>query len=442
MSFFAVPLSGLNASQSALQSVSSNLSNVNTDGYKDQNVTFSDIFAETGITNGALDPLQTGGGVATASTTSNFTTQAASATGISSNMALDGNGFFVVQQTNGTVAYSRAGDFTTNKAGQLVAPDGSLVLGYPAKNGVVDTAAPLGPLNTATGLTTTPVASTQFTANVNLDATSAVGTVVASPIHVTDSLGQVQNLTVNYTKTGANTWTYAVTVPSSSLASPTDKTQPTQTVTAKSNANPAGPGDGNITFDQSGNLTYPVVTTTDASGKTTSAPATIAISIPGLADGAAPMNLNWNLAGASGASTLTQADLPSGTSSQNANGGAAGTLSGYSVEADGTIQGTFSNGATLALGQVAVATVANTQGLAQVGNNLFQVTAGSGQANVGIAGTGGRATIQGGSVEGSNVNVANEFSKMIVAQQAYQANAKVVTTFNQVEQATIAMLQG
>ncbi len=428
MSFFAVPLSGLNASQSSLQAISSNLANTNTDGYKDQNVTFSDLFAQSGATNGALDPVQVGQGVRTASTTSNFTDGPTSATNISSNMALSGDGFFVVQQTNGAVAYSRAGDFTANKSGQLVAPDGSLVLGYPAQNGVVQTASALQPLNVGTGLTSPASATTEFNADINLDANTAVGA-TASPssiINTFDSLGEQQVLTINYTRT-ASGWSYEVTVPTSTLTPPSTPPSP-----------PAGPNttvaSGNLTFDSSGNLTSPVI----AGGK----PGSISIAVPPLADGSAPLNINWNLGDSSGRSTVTQTSLATATANTVSDGRQAGTLHDYSVEKDGTIEGSFSNGATIALGQVAVATVENTQGLQQIGNNLFQVTAGSGQAQVGLAGTGGRATIVGGSVEGSNVDVASEFSKMIVAQQSYQANAKVVSTLNQVSQATLAMIQG
>jgi flagellar hook protein FlgE len=114
---------------------------------------------------------------------------------------------------------------------------------------------------------------------------------------------------------------------------------------------------------------------------------------------------------------------------------------GYTIGSDGTIQGTFSSGKTLALGQVAVATFANNQGLSAIGNNDFQATVASGNAVLGTAGTGGRGVITGGAVEQSNVDVATEFSKLIVAQQAYSASAKAVTTFHEVEQATMQMLQ-
>ena len=124
MSFFGIPVSGLNASQSALQAVSQNLANSDTDGYKDQSVTFADMFAQSGISNGAGDPIQPGAGVLTSSTTSNFSNGTPTATDIPSNMALQGNGFFVVQQPGGNIAYSRAGDFTQNNQGQLAAPYG------------------------------------------------------------------------------------------------------------------------------------------------------------------------------------------------------------------------------------------------------------------------------------------------------------------------------
>ena len=158
------------------------------------------------------------------------------------------------------------------------------------------------------------------------------------------------------------------------------------------------------------------------------------------ADGAAAMPLTWNLETA-GTPTITQTSTASATSATSTNGFASGTLSTYAVQPDGTINGTFSSGQTLALGQVAVASFSNNQGLVDVGNNNYQASAASGAAVVGVAGTGGRGTVIGGSVEQSNVNIATEFAKLIVAQQAYSANAKSITTFNQVSQATIAMLQ-
>ncbi|HET6218388.1 MAG TPA: flagellar hook protein FlgE [Acidobacteriaceae bacterium] len=427
MGSFSTPLSGLTAAQSQLQSVSNNLANIDTDGFKDQNLTFSDVFSQTSTTNGSGDPVQTGSGVVVSSTDSNFTEGSLNATGTASNMALSGNGFFVTQSASGFPGYTRAGDFTTNKSGQIVTPSGDLVLGYPAVNGVVNTATALQPLQVGTGEVSPAVASTTINISANLNASSVPGDTASSTLQAYDSLGAAHTLTVTYTMTAPNTWTYAVTIPSADF-SPAGTT-PNTTV-----------GSGTLNFSSG------VLVSTEPAGGTATVPpsAGIALTIPPtgstFADGAAALPINWNLETA-GTPTITQTATASSTSATSTNGFASGTLQSYTVQSDGTIEGTFSSGQTLALGQVAVASFANVQGLADVGNNDFQSTAASGAAVVGLAGTGGRGTIVGGSVEQSNVNIATEFAKLIVAQQAYSANAKTITTFNQVSQATIAMLQ-
>jgi flagellar hook protein FlgE len=180
--------------------------------------------------------------------------------------------------------------------------------------------------------------------------------------------------------------------------------------------------------------------TFNSSGQLTSPTGSIAVSIPGLTDGAAPLNLNWNLEDASGNPTITQTSAASATTASSQNGYPSATLSSYSVSTDGTITGTFSNGQTNALGVVALANFANTEGLVQVGGNAYQASTASGTALYGTAGSGGLGIITGGSVEASNVDVATEFGKMIVAQQAYQANAKTITTMDQIVQTTMQML--
>ena len=411
MGSFGIPLSGLIASQDALSTVSNNLANLNTVGYKDQSVSFSDIFAQSSSINGANDPIQTGLGVNLAQTTSNFSDGGTSATGVPSNMALSGNGFFVAQQQNGSLAYTRAGDFTTNKNGQLTTPTGALVMGYPATNGVVSTAAPLQPLQIGTGLVSPATATKNFSFTTNLNSSAAVGTVYPATISVYDSLGATHTLTVDFTKMANNQWNYSVNAPTADTGAATTQI-----------------ASGSMTFDADGNLTAPT--------------GNVAISVPTLTDGAAPMSMNWNLTDANGNSSITQTAVDSAESSPIQDGSASGTLTKYAVLTDGTLEGTFSNGQTAALGQVAVATFNNQQGLSQIGNNFFQPTSGSGAAQIGIAGTGGAGTITGGSVENSNVDVAAEFANMIVAQQAYQANAKTVTTLNQISQSTLQMVTG
>jgi flagellar hook protein FlgE len=226
---------------------------------------------------------------------------------------------------------------------------------------------------------------------------------------VYDSLGESHALSVTYTNAAPNSWNYSITLP----AADTGGTgAPTQVAS------------GTLTFNSSGVLTSPTGSVSP-------------INITGLADQAAPITLSWGLADSSGNPLITQQDTASATSDPTQNGYTAGTLSGYSVLPDGTVQGQFSNSQTLAIGQIAVASFANNQGLIPVQNNNYQASFASGAPVVGQATVGGDGTITGGSVEESNVDLATEFSNMIVAQQGYQASAKVLTTFNQVSQALL-----
>jgi flagellar hook protein FlgE len=414
MSAFTVPLSGLAAESSALNVIGNNLANLNTDGYKDQDTTFSDIFNQMASTSGNGDPIQMGSGVQVGEVVSNYSNGTVNATGIDSNMALQGNGFFVVQDaTSGQNSYTRDGDFTVNAQGDLTTSDGQLVLGYPAVDGVVSSAATPVAINVNQQATLPGSATTSFQMTTNLDATGGVGSTFSTPITVYDSLGNSQTVTVNFTNTGTNAWSYTVTVPSSALTGGTGTTTQVST--------------GTLTFDSSGNLLTP---TSPVTG----------IDINKLADGAANLSLSWDLTGTGGSSLLTQQATTSATAATSQNGYGVGTLTSYSVLPDGTIQGQFTNNQSLSLGQVAVASFANVQGLEQLGNGNLTATAASGAAIIGKAEAGGNGNIVGGSVEESNVNLSTEFSNMIVAQQGYEANAKVLTTMDQLSQATIQLI--
>jgi len=412
MSAFSIPLSGLAASSSSLNVIADNLANLNTDGYKDQSLTFGSVFNEVQGTSGNGDPIQIGSGVQTESTVSNFANGSVNSTGISSNMALQGNGFFVVQGNNST-EYTRNGAFTVNSQGQIADAQGNLVMGFPAVNGVIQTSSVLAPITVTDSSVFPANATTNFQMTTNLNADSTAGTVYSAPMTVYDSLGNAHNLTINYTNTGANAWTYQVTIPGADVGAPG---APVQLAT------------GNLTFGTNGALTNPVGTIPG-------------IAINGLTDGAANMNVTWNLNGAGGAPTLTQEAASSATTASTQDGYSAGSLTGYSILPNGTVQGTFSNNQTLVLGQVAIASFANNQGLTQVSGGDYQASFASGTPIIGQAGIGGNGTITGGAVEGSNVNLSTEFANMIVAQQGYEANAKVLTTLDQVSQATLQVIQ-
>jgi len=184
---------------------------------------------------------------------------------------------------------------------------------------------------------------------------------------------------------------------------------------------------GTLTFDSSGNLVSP---TTNLSN----------ITYTGLSDNAAPMNMTWDLFNAEGAGNISQTDAVSAQSAQDQNGYPSGEYQSFTIGSDGTISANFSNGQNQTVGQIALATVSNLQGLADVGSTEYQSTVASGVATVGVAGAGGRGTLEGSSLEASNVNISTEFSDLIVAQRAFEANAKSVTTFDTVTQETINMI--
>ena len=153
MSAFSIPLSGLAASSASLNVIANNLANLNTDGYKDETLNFADVFNQMQGISGNGDPIQIWIGVQVGGQSSNFANGSVNSTGIPSNMALQGNGFFVVQGA-GQTSYTRAGDFTVNSQGQLCTPQGQLVMGYPAVDGVVSTSSALAPIivNTASNI--------------------------------------------------------------------------------------------------------------------------------------------------------------------------------------------------------------------------------------------------------------------------------------------------
>lgn len=246
---------------------------------------------------------------------------------------------------------------------------------------------------------------------MNLDASADVGSSPNSPITVYDSLGTAHNLTFQFSKTGANAWDYTATIPGADVGQPL----------------PVTIASGSLTFDSDGKLTSPT--------------GNVAISISGLADGASTLNFNWALTDPNGNTTISQQASPSTTSSVFQDGNSSGTLNDFTIAQDGTIQGTFTNGKSLALGQIALATFSNSEGLARTGNNNFESTIGSGAAVIGAPGAGGRGTISGGSLEQSNVDIAQEFTRMIVTQRGFQANAKVITTFDEVTQDTINLVR-
>ena len=412
MASFYIPLTGLNSDATALNTIANNLSNLNTTAYKDQTVNFSDFFYQQIGQTGAGNPIQQGSGVQLSNIASNFTQGNVNATGTASNMAIDGNGFFVLSSGNNNDVYTRNGNFTVNSSGALVSQDGLSVMGYPATGGVVNTNAPLTALTIPVGQVEAPAATSTIGMSANLNSSAAVGTTVPGQIQVYDSLGQSHTLTINYTKTASNTWSYSISLPTG------DQTGTGTSVNTT----------GTLTFNSSGNLTAPAA---DVTG----------ISFTGLADGASNLNFTWNLYDSNNNPTLTQVDTASAVSATNQNGYASGQYQSFSVNSNGTVVASFSNGQQQAVGQVALASVINQQGMKLLGNGEYATTLASGTAVTAAPGAAGLGTIQGGSLEQSNVNISTEFSNLIIAQRAFEANSKAVTTFDNVAQDTIDMVR-
>lgn len=406
MPMFSIPLSGLTSSSTALSTIANNLANQNTIGYKDGTALFSDLFYQRLGETGGGDPIEVGAGTTIAAITTNFNDGSVSPTGVDTDVAIQGDGFFITS-LNGSASYTRAGDFKVSPEGYLSTQDGALVQGYQAVGGTVTSASGLGPLDLGKGQVSPPSATTQLQLTTNLNAAADVGSTYNTSVDVYDSLGASHTLTFTFTHTAANTWTYNVSLPA---------------------------GEGTVTLPAGGN------TLSFGSDGTLQSPATnINFDITGLADGAADMSgVKWNLFDSKNSgSSLTQMAAESDTPATTQNGYGSGMLESFAIGSDGTIEGTFSNGKTSVLGQIAIASFPNVQGLMKSGQNSYRSTLASGQAAIGTPGSGGRGTLEGGALELSNVDMATEFSSLIVAQRGYEANAKVITTFDEITQDTI-----
>jgi flagellar hook protein FlgE len=407
MSSFSIPLTGLEASSTALNTIANNLSNMNTTAFKSQDVSFSDLFYQQIGSNGAGDPLQVGAGTQIGSTETDFSQGSINETGNATDVALNGNGFFVVQN-GGQTEYTRDGNFTLSSSGALTTQGGQQVMGYPVVNGAVDTNAPLAAIQIPVGQVEQPAATTTMSMTANLDAGAAAGTVVPAQITVYDSLGVSHVATVDFTAQGGGAWAYNISLPAGDAAAGANLT-------------------GTLQFNANGNLTAPAA---NVGG----------IQFTGLADGASNLNVTWDLYGTNNQPTITQVSSASAVSATNQNGYASGEYSGFTIDSDGIVSAKFSNGQTTPVGQLALASITNEQGLSISAGDNYDTTLVSGAASIGVAGSAGLGTMQDAALEQSNVDISTQFSDLIVAQQAFEASSKAITTFDTVSQETINMI--
>jgi flagellar hook protein FlgE len=410
MSSFSIALSGLSADSDALDVVGNNLANLNTTGYKDSTVSFYDLLQES-VAGGST---QIGGGVSAPQTERLFTQGSIQSTGGNYDAAIQGNGFFVVQAPSGNTLYTRAGNFNPNSDGELVTATGQIVQGWTVQNGVLNTSAAISNITIPSNALQTPSATQDMSMSLNLNAAGIVGQPSGSfsaPIQVVDSLGETHDLTVNFTETAPGNWSYEVDIPGSDLTSGTPGT-------------PSSVAQGTLAFDANGNLTSPT------------APAQVQIPITGLSDGANDMAINWNLATENGAGTpvITQYAAASEVSASTQDGVPASQVTQVSIANGGAITAQFSNGNQVVIGQLALASVSNPDSLIAVGQNNYEVGADTATPVIGVPDTGTLGTVEGGALEASTVDIATEFTNLIVYQNSYQANSKVISTLDQMTQ--------
>ncbi len=410
---FSAGLSGLNANSIYLNVIGNNLANLNTVGYKASAVSFQDLVSQT-VGGTSINPLQVGLGVTTNSISPIFSQGTIENSRESTNVAIQGSGFFVVRGPEGGEAYTRAGTFSFNEVGKLVTPDGFFVQGYtqtdPLTGELINTGS-LSDISVPPGVLRAPVPTTEVRITSNLSANATVGDTFTSAVQFYDALGATHVATVTYTRGAtAQSWAYDITVPGAEVTGGTIGT-------------PFSVQAGTMTFDAEGALL-----TVDGA-----APADVAITTPSFLNGALASAINWDIVDeTTGDAFVSGYAAASATSSINQNGQAPGSLDNISITADGTIVATLGAGQSVAMGQLALANFNNPKGLVKLGNSRYAEGQSAGAPNVGVARTGGRGAIVGSALEASNVDIAQEFTQMILAQRGYQANAKTITVSDEI----------
>ena len=392
-------ISGLNANATAMTVIGDNIANVNTIAFKSNRSSFANVLSQS---LGGSTGSDIGRGVEFWGTSPMWTQGSLENTGSATDLAINGKGFFIVNDSSGTSFYTRAGQFYLDENGYMVNPDDYVVQGYE-----IDINGNLGNLANISipgDRVSPPSPTTTFTFDINLDAGAATGDTYSTSQSVYDSLGNAIPLSLTFTKQAAppaGTWVVSGAVP------------------APNGPNVAFTGGTTFTFDTSGNLTAPA--------------GDLTLDIT-MVNGAANMSLNWDLvdAAASPLGDITGYASPSNTTFLSQDGFSSGVLRGISVDESGFVTAAYSNGQLIPVFQVAMADFASYDGLTKLGQNLYAASLNSGQPLPGVAGDGRLGNISPMAIEMSNVDLAQEFVKMITTQRAFQANSRVITTSDEI----------
>jgi flagellar hook protein FlgE len=399
-------ISGLNANAKAMTVIGDNIANVNTTAFKANRSSFANLLSQslTGAGNGDI-----GRGVEFWGTSATWSQGNVEATASPTDLAINGKGFFILQDGSGLNFYSRAGEFAFDRAGDLVNPDGLYVQGYEVTAVAADGSLSLGNIsniNIPGESTAPPNATTEFTVDINLDARAVATDTYSTNLSVFDSLGNAIPMTLTFTKQVAlNTWTAGVSVPAT-VADPADVSITNSTLTFSTTGGLVGGGSDPV------------------------------IAVNNLLTGASPLSVTWDIFNIATPSVsngdINQYASASTTTFQVQNGYSSGALRGVDVDEEGVVTGIYSNGQLTPLFQVALADFANYGGLQKLGQNLYQESRASGQALPGSPQDGTLGAINPQTIEMSNVDLAQEFVKMITTQRAFQANARVITTSDEI----------
>ncbi|NLZ93497.1 MAG: flagellar hook protein FlgE [Firmicutes bacterium] len=393
-------VTGLRNHQTKLDVIGNNIANVNTVAYKNSRVRFQDVFSQ--MIHGASAPhggrggtnaAQVGMGMTIGAIDTIHTQGSPQYTGVPTDMAIQGKGYFVV--TDGVNQfYTRDGAFSRGADGDLVnSANGLKLLGWTADAaGNIDTTAPLTTLNIPLGerLITKATENIYFSANLNADA--QVGDEHVTDVLVYDSQGGIHSITFTFRKDDVNEWSWQV-----------------------SGTPPMLQGSGTLVFDTIGNLQSSVIDVDLRLEPTGADPITITPDFSAVSQ----------VVGKSNAQVNMQDGFP------------VGELEDYMIGKTGIISGIYTNGMVRELGQIALATFANPEGLTKAAGNLYSLSANSGQVRIGGAGEEGRGTIETSSLEMSNVDLSYEFTEMITTSRAYQANSRVITTSDELLQEVV-----
>lgn len=450
LSTFSTGISGLTANSQGLNVTGNNLANLNTVGFKSSTISFAEVLGQTyAAPNSGF--MHVGLGTQVGSVRPLFTQGGPQSTSNPLDVLIQGKGFFVLSGGNGGNFYTRAGNFKLDSNGVIVGTNNLPVMGY-AKDpitGVIDTSTLPKAIKLPSGLSS-PLPTSTFELGMNLDSNAPAGTQFSTTFQVFDSLGAPHLATLTLQKKApagtppTTDWDFDITIPNKDISGvASTNTQKFSLMTGAVAA--AAPNGGSLRFNSAGQL---VAAWTGATPPATPSLANLSIppasvTWPDLGNGGrlSTVGMTWNLLGAGGSPNISGFASASTVTSTNQNGTAAGSPSGITVQSDGTITASFSSGQTIDIARMAIAIFNSPEGLVPRGSGLFSEHSSSGSPSIGAPGDGGRGLLLGGSLEGSNVDLATELTNIITFQRGYQASARIITVTDQVLQETINLRQ-